>query len=118
MFDSAYSNEDLNQLKVYSRYICAFSLLLYSLSHLYILINKGAFLVKVLSFLPLYLVFGFTYLYCSTGFIKNWAPNTEEYALQANVISASILIVIVACWFVSVLYGDKNTPNKKIKRDC
>lgn len=117
IFESAYENEALTISKVYSRNICAVLLLSYSLAHLYILIFRGVYFHKVVAFLPLYLLFGFVYMTSSVGYIKSWAPSTQEEALQANFIYGLILLVILIGWLFSILYNSKYLPNKQINKD-
>ena len=117
IFESAYENEALTVSKVYSRNICAGLLLIYSLAHLYILIFRGVYLHKVVAFLPLYFLFGLVYMTSSVGYIKNWAPSTQEEALQANFIYGLILLVILIGWLFSILYNSKYPPNKQINKD-
>ena len=117
VFGSAYGNEGISIEKVYSRYICASLLLSYSLAHLYILARKGAYFHKVLSFLPLYLVFGLIYSFASIGYIKGWAPGTSEQAFISNIKYGSTLVFIVMCWLFTIFYSGVNTPNKQINKD-
>lgn len=117
VFESAYGNAGISESKIYSRYIGASFLLSYSIAHLYILMKRGVFLHKALSFLPLYFIFGFIYSFASTGFIKNWAPGTSEQALIANIKYGSILAFIVFLGLVTIMLKSKNTPNKLLKQD-
>lgn len=77
------------------RIVLAITLVVYSLSQLWIAARRKVSVTQLLAFPIHYLIFGIVWEYASMGYRKNWAPDTAEEALHANIFFAALIILLV-----------------------
>ena len=88
-----------------ARFLLACVLLAYSSWHLKVAIKTSSSIFSIVTFPIIYVVFGIIYEYASRGYLKNWAPASENEALIANLVLGSILVCIV---WLAVFLINKN----------
>ena len=95
----------------HGRLFLALVLLVYSLINISIAIKKSISVVQLVSFSPIYILFGLTFSIYLFGYIKNWAPATEFEANSKNIEGLVILSLIFVAGVISTTFKHetKNT---------
>ena len=90
------------------RVILSVLLVGYSISQFIRLGKYRVTLVNLISFPVIYIVFGLFWEFSSRGYIKNWAPATQEAAQLHNIISLLIILALIGLAWLTTFKAKKN----------